>query len=188
MRKTLRNIALALAIMGTTTITTSCDSNTIAQLFPLISSLFNTGETYTFTGTAQSRLYTGSYRTDKWEEINGYEYELTTMLECANELGNLTIQAMSTQGISQISVTNLSLTPNSDQTYTVMAPTQNSEITGTLTIENVTYTAIDCKFKTAAATPNDMALEMTVYFQGSNESGDISKKLELVFTGKVATE
>lgn len=185
MKKITKHLVLALAILCMGGITTSCDSDTIAQI---ISQFFNTGETYTFSGTAASRLYTGSYKTAKWDEMNAYEYGLTTMLECANDLGTLTIQAMSTQGISQIAITNLTLTPNADQTYTVLANSQTSQISGSVTIDNVTYTAAAWELVTAAATPSEMALELIVYFQGTGDSSDYSKKLLLTFTGATATE
>ena len=183
MKKAFTKALLALSFLCTGTLVTSCDSETLTQLFPLISNLFNTGETYLFSGSGTSRLYT--INGDKTTELNAYQYDMQVQLECT-EMGTLTTQALSTQESSEISITNLSLTPNDEQSYTILAPTNTSEITGTLTVDGRTLSAQTYELETAAATSEEIALKMIVNF--GTDASTLTHRLELTFTGKTATE
>ena len=191
MKKAFTKVLIALTILCTGTISTSCDSETIGQLLPLITSLLNTGETYLYTGQGNSQSLTGSYAQGRWTALNSSPYNYSTMqvqLVC-KETGTLTIQAFNEGdvAVSEITLSELSLTPNDDETYTILDLTENSCISGDMTVNGVTYTACSIYPETLAATPEEIALKMTVYFQAEGEE-DYTKAVNFTFTGKVATE
>ena len=66
MKRTFKTALIALSILCMGGGTTRCDEETVAQLITIIGNLFNTGETYTYTGNATSQTLNGSKTTDGW--------------------------------------------------------------------------------------------------------------------------
>lgn len=99
MKKLFKSALLVLALLGAGTVTTSCDSETLQQIIGL---LFNTGQTYTYQGTATSESLTGS--STQWHNVNQSKN---------TQLSNMTVQLQSgTTGT-------LTLAPYTDGAVTV---------------------------------------------------------------------
>lgn len=191
MKKSFTRVIMALAILCSGVAVSSCDEETISQI---ISLLFNTGQTYTYTGTATSLALDGSTTAQGWmgDYINGNKpntYNMQVALKSGNT-GELTIPAY-TDGkvtVNGITIYNLVLTASQDQSYTVISLDENgnSSIDGSITYNGVTYPAANLYIANAQATSAQIALEMTIFFQKDGED-DYSKAINFTYTGQAET-
>ncbi len=194
MKKSFKGVCLALAILCMGGVTTSCDSESLTQvLTTILGNLFNTGETYTFTGTGTSQALTGSINSGKWTYINSSTSNSTgtsnlssaTVSLTCNTTANLTLPAYTDGKVSVGSITlyNLTMSTNSAQTLTTLSIGDNSSIDGSITVDGVTYTGYTVYLGKAEATSESINLEMTLYFQGASDGEDCSKAINLTYTG-----
>ena len=191
MKKTFKYAAIALAFLCTGSVMTSCDGddNILTQIINLI---FNTGETYTYQGTATSLSLDGSTTSEGWtgNYINSNQPTSRT-LQVSLKAGNtaeLTIPAY-TDGkvtVNTITIYNLAMTASSDNSYTVLSIGDNSTIDGTITYNGVTYTAANLYIAKSQVTSGAISLDLTMYFQGSGED-DYSKAINFTYTGAAIT-
>ena len=188
MKKLFKSALLVLALLGAGTVTTSCDSETLQQIIGL---LFNTGQTYTYQGTATSQALTGSYSSGEWHYINeNKNTQLTSMTAQmqSSTTGTLTL-APYTDGavtVNQITIYNLTMTAAADQSYTALSIGDNSTIDGTIVYNGTTYTAANLYIEKAQATSAGLVLSMTLYFQAAN-TDDYQMAINLTYTGQATT-
>ena len=179
---------LVLAMLTTGLVTTSCDSETLQQI---IGMLFNTGQTYTYSGSATSQSLTGSYNSGEWHYVNqNHDTQLTNMTVQlqSSTTGTLTL-APYTDGavtVQQITIYNLAMTAAADQSYTSLSIGENSTIDGTIQYNGVTYTAANLYIEKAQATSGNISLKMTLYFQAAN-TDDYQMAINLTYTGAAVT-
>ncbi len=192
MKKLFKSALLVLAMLGTGLVTTSCNSETLQQIIDtVIGNLFNTGQTYTYTGTATSQSLNGKYSTSEWRYINeNKNTQLTNMTVQlkSSTTGTLTLSPY-TDGavtVNQISIYNLTMTTAADQSYTSMSIGENSSIDGNIVYNGITYTAANLYIEKAQATSGSITLNMTLYFQGTEED-DYSKAINFTYTGTAIT-
>lgn len=185
MKKLFKSALLVLALLGAGTVTTSCDSETLQQIIGL---LFNTGQTYTYQGTATSQALTGSYSSGEWHYINeNKNTQLTSMTAQlqSSTTGTLTL-APYTDGavtVNQITIYNLTMTAAADQSYTALSIGDNSTIDGTIVYNGTTYTAANLYIEKAQATSAGLVLSMTLYFQAAN-TDDYQMAINLTYNGQ----
>jgi len=185
MKKLFKSALLVLALLGAGTVTTSCDSETLQQIIGL---LFNTGQTYTYRGTATSQALTGSYSSGEWHYINeNKNTQLTSMTAQlqSSTTGTLTL-APYTDGavtVNQITIYNLTMTAAADQSYTALSIGDNSTIDGTIVYNGTTYTAANLYIEKAQATSAGLVLSMTLYFQAAN-TDDYQMAINLTYNGQ----
>ena len=182
MKKTFKCVMIALAMLSAGTVITSCESddNFLSQI---INMLFNTGETYTYQGTATSQILQGSTTEDQgWRGnyINATNNNPTgistissmqTSLECG-QTAKLTIPAY-TDGkatTSTITIYNLVMTASTDNSYTNLSIGDNSTIDGTITVDRQTYTAANLYIEKATATSGQLAFTGTIYFANADNT------------------
>ncbi len=203
MKKTFKHAILALAILCTGGMTTSCDSDTLMQLATaIIGNLFNTGETYTYTGQATSQSMTGSITTMTWTAINkttanptgAYAFSnVPVSLQCgttatlslpAYEEGNVKVNAVTIYG--------LSLKYDENQNMTNLEIGENSTIDGSMEYGGKTYEAANLyieNIKTidkATATSGNLEVDMTIYFKSADET-ECTKAVNFTYTGVADT-
>lgn len=184
MKKLFKSALLVLALLGAGTVTTSCDSETLQQIIGL---LFNTGQTYTYHGTATSESLTGS--STQWHNVNQSKNtqlsNMTVQLQ-SGTTGTLTL-APYTDGavtVQQITIYNLAMTAASDNSYTALSIADNSSIDGTIVYNNKTYTAAALYIGKAQATSGNLALEMTIYFKENQNDEDFSMAINFTYNGQ----
>ncbi|MBQ7571898.1 MAG: hypothetical protein IJT19_06635 [Bacteroidaceae bacterium] len=188
MKKVFKSAMLVLAMLTTGLVTTSCDSETLQQI---IGMLFNTGQTYTYSGSATSQSLTGSYNSGEWHYVNqNHDTQLTNMTVQlqSSTTGTLTL-APYTDGavtVQQITIYNLAMTAAADQSYTSLSIGENSTIDGTIQYNGVTYTAANLYIEKAQATSGNISLKMTLYFQAAN-TDDYQMAINLTYTGAAVT-
>ena len=188
MKKVFKSAMLVLAMLTTGLVTTSCDSETLQQI---IGMLFNTGQTYTYSGSATSQSLTGSYNSGEWHYVNqNHDTQLTNMTVQlqSSTTGTLTL-APYTDGavtVQQITIYNLAMTAAADQSYTSLSIGENSTIDGTIQYNGVTYTAANLYIEKAQATSGNISLKMTLYFQTANTE-DYQMAINLTYTGAAVT-
>ena len=195
MKKTFTRVIMALGILCSGAVVTSCDEDTITQIINIIGNLINTGQTYTYTGTATSLALDGSTTAQGWmgDYINGNKpntYNMQVALKSGNT-GEITIPAY-TDGkvtVNGITISNLVLSASQDQSYTEISLDEsgNSRIDGSITYNGVTYTTANLYIANAQATSAQIVLEMTIYFQGEEDGDDYSKAINFTYKGQTET-
>ena len=210
MKKTFTRVIMALGILCSGAVVTSCDEDTITQIINIIGNLINTGQTYTYTGTATSQSLTGSADNKEWVYINATKsnpegiYEFQNMEVSLNSsktgTGTLTIPAYQEGNVttSLITISGLSMAVSSDQSNTKLSIGEESRIEGSLTYNGKNYTAANLSIAEAQSTNGDqkiegtatsaaLQLEMTIYFQGEEDGDDYSKAINFTYVGKAET-
>lgn len=193
MKKVFKSALLVLTMLTTGLVTTSCDNETIQQIInTVIGNLFNTGQTYTYTGSATSQSLTGSYNSGKWNYVNQSKNtqltNMTVQLQ-SKQTGTLSL-APYTDGdvtVQQITIYNLTMTAAADQSYTALSIGDNSTIDGTIQYKGTTYTAANLYIEKAQATSGNISLSMTLYFQDPNKTDDYQMAINLTYTGQAVT-
>ena len=147
--------------------------------------LFNTGQTYTYSGSATSQSLTGSYTSGEWRYAN--ESQTTKLTNMTVQLQSSTMAHLTlapyTDGVvtvNQISISSLEMTVASGG-YTVLSIGDRSTIDGCITYNGVTYTAANLYIEKALVTSIAISLEMTIYFQDSNKPDDYQMAINLTY-------
>ena len=203
MKKYFKSLSLALAIACTGGVVTSCDSDTIAQLIPLITSLFDRGQTYNFTGSATSQAFTSTDGGHSFNYLYATEENPDALFEFASGVPvSLTCTSESTASITLPDYTeteggvsvegftlgNLALDVSEDQTYNTLELTEETTIAGTMTYDGVTYTAYTALISSSKATEDSLKLDISMFFQGPDDKdGSYSKGVRFKYTGAAAT-
>lgn len=185
MKKLFRSFALGLAIAGAGLTTVSCDSDTISQLIDVVlGNLVNTGQTYTYTGTANIQCLEGA-SADQLAEVAKGTAQLQVILK-SSTTGTLTIQGFTLDKASMTTVTlnNLAMTTDANKTKTTLSIGDNSAFgqNDSFTYNGKTYPASNLHIETATATSDAIALKMTIWF------GDYTDAVNLEYTGKAVSQ
>ena len=208
MKKSFKHVILALTILCSGGVVTSCDSDAITPFVPvvvdIIKSFFNTGQTYEFTGSATSQSFTSA---DNWETVayldasesnpkGIYEFAsgVPVSITCNTDTtATLTLPTYSERegGVTVTGFTlgnlNLSISTDSiskDQFNTLEISEANTTIDGKMTYDGVIYKAYTAQIEVAKATDSKLELDISMYFQGPEDAeGVCSKGVRFKFTG-----
>lgn len=192
MKKNVKYLFLAIALLCSGCVLTSCegDDNIISQI---INGIFNPGQTYYYQGTATSLALDGSTTEQGWmgDYINSNQpssHSMQVTLKASNT-AEVHIPAY-TDGkvtVNPITIYNLTMTANSDNTYTELGIGEGSSINGSIVYNGITYNTVNLYITSSRVTADDIALDMTIYFLGDNEGNDPSKAINFTYTGKGIT-
>lgn len=201
MKKTLKLVVIAMAVVAMGGVTTSCSED--SPLLNIIRNLFNPGETYEYTGSATSQTSNiviqdnkyaiGTAVNAKTENPEG-AYVFSSMpvsLTTQNNVATITLPVYE-EGVvkvSQLSMGNLTLTTNDEQTNTVLGIGDDGFTrSGTLTYNGKEYVFESLWINKANATTTSLELDLQLYFKASDES-DYSLILCFTYQGtREATE
>ena len=201
MKKFFKHTALLLAILSTGTIVTSCNEDTLTYVFNIISNFINTGQNYIYTGSASSQTLQGqegSMTASAWRgdyvnktddnptgayNFSGMKVTLTT-----GNTAQIVIPAYQEGNVSltDITISDLSLTSSADQKTATIDLTESSMIDGTLTYNNVNYPAGNLYIEKAVVTETQLELSLTIFFAGSTE-GEYPMATNFTFQGTLPT-
>lgn len=192
MRKTFKSVIIAISIVCMGGVVTSCGDDNDGGLFGgiinIIQNLFNTGESYTYTGVGTAYTMTGSSETAQWQLVNAETTSFNnaqTVLTIGNNTGTLTLPNLTDGKVTfkDVVIYNLALN-NEDASKTRFDFGENTSIDGSIVIDGTTYSAANLYIeqeKTYVTTTN-IALEFSIYFD-DNEDGDYSKVVNFTYEG-----
>lgn len=190
--KIIRNIILTVGFLCMGGVFTSCDENTLTQLLPIITDIFNPGTVYSYTGTANTESLIAGEKAGTWHTIS--ESEVAPMqidLTESQSTITLAIPAYSEDNkviTSNITISDLVATPNSDQTYSTLSLGENCWVNGTMTYDGVKYEPAALYIEEAIASANYLKLKMTIYFRVAGETGDYATAINFTYTGTIISQ
>ncbi len=201
MKKTFKTVVLALAVLCSGGVMTSCDSDAIAEVLnTIIGNLVNTGQTYTYQGSAttQTLRNTSTTSTASWSYLNSTSANDGTIaissmqvsLESSGATATLTIPTY-TDGkatLNKIQIYNLVMTANSDGSATTLSISDDSTIDGSITVNGKAYSASNLYIDRATATSGAIDLKICIYFDSTDNPGKYIFATNLEYAGTAVTE
>ena len=187
MKRIFESVALCLAIAGAGLTTVSCDSDTITQILTeVLGNLLNTGETYSYSGSATLECLEGTYEPMNYKSVAKGTAKLQVNLTSSNT-GTLTIQGFNLDkaSMSSITISGLVMTTNNNQSQTTLALGENSAFgqNDSFTYNGKTYPASNLYIEEATATSEQLKLKMTIYFgEGMTDA------VNLIYSGQAVSE
>lgn len=195
--KIIRNIILTVGFLCMGGVFTSCDENTLTQLLPIITELFKPGTVYSYTGTANTESLIAGEKAGTWytiseSEVNPMQIDLTE----SQSTIKLAIPAYSEDNkviTSNITISDLVATPNSDQTYSTLSIGENGiMIDGTMTYDGVKYEPAALYITEAIASANYLKLNMSIFFRAEDkaegETDDYATAINFTYTGSIISQ
>lgn len=193
MKKFFKKAFVMLGIAGMGLGTTSCDSETIEALLPvlteIIGNVFNNGTTNVYQGTYSLQHLTtdgkGAYTLDSDKLVfNGTGITVT---KTNQNMVNLVLPG--TDGIGDATMTDVTIgnlefvTDKSGAVTNQIDLGDNSTIDGTLTVGNKTYTASNLYIKCTLTADKLTITEASIYFGDNAEMA-----INVTFSGNIVTE
>lgn len=193
MKKFFKKAFVVLGIAGMGLTTTSCDSETLEALLPIltevIGNVFNNGTTNVYQGTYSLQHLTSNGKGAYTQESEKLTFNGTSLTVTENtRTSTVNIVLPGTDGIgdatmSDITVSGLEFVKDSNGGVTNQIDLgDNSTIDGTLTIGDKTYTASNLYIKSTLTAEKLVITEASIYFGDSYEQA-----VNVTFTGAITT-
>ena len=180
MKKILKMMCLALAVLGGGIGVTSCDEETISQILGLLSG----GTPSTYSGTASLECLQGTYNPMNYKKVGegSATLQVTVSTNTFSNTATLTIQGVTVGDVQlgEITLSNLLYTANSDNTQCTLSLGESSSILGTFTYNGVSSEGSNAYIGKATVNASTAVLEMTLYY-----GDEMTEAVNLKYSGKV---
>lgn len=196
MRKVFKSMMIALSFLSMGMVTTSCEEGGI--LSQILGNLFDSGQTYNYTGKASSQTMSGSTIGQNWcytsfvnstqSNPDGIYYftDVPVSITCS-ETATIKIPSYIEGDVqtSEILLGSLVMTPNSSETYTMLSVGEDGfSHSGNMTYEGKEY-GIESLYideDNTRATSTTLELDLIIYFKNNAET-DITKAIRFKYSG-----
>ncbi|MDE7165583.1 MAG: hypothetical protein K2O17_00955 [Bacteroidaceae bacterium] len=193
--KVVRNIILTVGFLCMGGVFTSCDENTLAEILPIIGEIVNPGTVSSYTGTATTESFIAGEQADVWYSISNSKSEVAPMQIDLTETQSaikLAIPAYSESNnkvvTSNITISGLVATPDSEQPYSTLSIGENAMIDGSMTYDGVKYDTAALYIEKAIVSANELELSISIYFREKDKTGDYSTAINFTYTGSIISQ